>query len=55
MSISHQTFLQEQINKLEIEVAQLKGLIKALLDSTSGINKMLEDLDNRIPIGSKDI
>jgi septal ring factor EnvC (AmiA/AmiB activator) len=50
MSVKYEKFLQEQINSLDIEVAQLKGLVKALLDSAREINERIEDMDSRIPL-----
>ena len=46
MSVKYEKFLQEQINSLDIEVSQLKGLVKALLDSAREVNERIEELDD---------
>lgn len=51
MSVKYEKFLQEQINKIEIEVSQLKGLVKALIDTSRDLHERVEEIDNRIPIG----
>jgi hypothetical protein len=54
MSVKYEKFLQEQITSIDLEVSQLKGLVKALLNAAREVNERLEELDNRIPIETKD-
>ena len=49
MTIKYETFLQEQINNLEIQVSQMQGFIKALINTTQDIHLRIEELDDRVP------
>jgi hypothetical protein len=48
MSVKYERFLQEQINKMEIEIAQLKGLVKSLLDAVHENSCYIQYLDNLV-------
>ena len=50
MSVKHEKFLQEQINKIDIEVAQLKGFVKAILETSRELHLRIEEIDDRIPM-----
>jgi hypothetical protein len=50
MSVKYEKFLQEQINKLDVEVAQLKGLVKAMLETSRELYLRVEDIDDRVPV-----
>jgi predicted nuclease with TOPRIM domain len=50
MSVKYETFLQEQINQLEIEVSELKRLVKALIDNTKELDYRLEEIEEIIPL-----
>jgi hypothetical protein len=54
MSVKYEKFLQEQINSLDIEVAQLKGLVKAMLDTSRELYLRVEEIDDRVPLLSKE-
>lgn len=48
MTVKYETFLQEQINNLEIQVSQMQGFIKVLINTTQEIHLRIEDLDERV-------
>jgi predicted nuclease with TOPRIM domain len=55
MSVKYEKFLQEQINSLDIEVSQLKGLVKAMLDTSRELYLRVEEIDDRVPLLSKEV
>jgi predicted nuclease with TOPRIM domain len=55
MSVKYEKFLQEQINNIDIEVSQLKGLVKAMLDTSRELYLRVEEIDDRVPLLSKEV
>lgn len=55
MSRKYETFLQDQINAIEVKVSQLQGLTQALLKFTTEHSMELEVMDNAVFSNLKDI